>query len=141
MITFIHEFSAYIKPKQTIIDVGLWSNKVVFSSNLTKTDILSACPQVANIATRVLPQGKCVLPTEMKKYEKERNIYPLEDIDRKIEHTRLILGAGTIQPRKGIDIFVSVAERMQEYCRNNRVRFVWIGSGYNPEWDYNVRSG
>ena len=35
-ITLIHEFSSYIRPKSEVSTVGLWSNILVFSTELTK---------------------------------------------------------------------------------------------------------
>ena len=56
VITSIHEFSAYIRPIGSLKNVGLWSSKLIFSSPLTKDDLLSDCKELKNIYTHVLPQ-------------------------------------------------------------------------------------
>ena len=50
----------------------------------------------------------------------------------------LVLGAGEIQPRKGVDIFIAVARQIKKICPQIKVKFAWIGSGYKPEEDFNV---
>ena len=49
VITSIHEFSAYIRPIGSLKNVGLWSSKLIFSSPLTKDDLLSDCKELKNI--------------------------------------------------------------------------------------------
>ena len=39
-ITLIHEFGAYIRPIQLIEDISLWTSQFVFSSQLTKNDLI-----------------------------------------------------------------------------------------------------
>ena len=137
--TLIHEFSAYIRPKSVLDDVALWSNKLVFSSELTKKDILDVFPQIKDADIAILPQGKCknIGQTEDKSqlYQDDEARKFLEGIS---EDTILVLGAGQIQPRKGIDIFVGVASRLNKLNPDRDIQFVWIGGGYDPENDFNV---
>ena len=39
-ITLVHEFSSYIRPESVVNTIGLWSNKIVFSTELTKNDLM-----------------------------------------------------------------------------------------------------
>ena len=41
VITLIHEFSSNIRPSSVVNDIALWSNKVIFSSELTKEYIVN----------------------------------------------------------------------------------------------------
>ena len=50
----------------------------------------------------------------------------------------LIIGAGAIQPRKGVDLFISVAAKIKKGIKNQSVIFAWIGAGYDPINDFNV---
>ena len=50
----------------------------------------------------------------------------------------LILGAGEIQPRKGVDIYISVAAKIKKYGCKKNIHFAWIGAGYDPDNDFNV---
>lgn len=47
---------------------------------------------------------------------------------------RIILGAGYVQIRKGVDIFVQTAAFVRDR-HDEDVRFIWVGSGYRPEAD------
>ena len=49
--------------------------------------------------------------------------------------TVVILGAGLVRLRKGVDLFIACARRVAEMMPKRRFRFVWIGDGFNPEQD------
>lgn len=138
--TLIHEFSAYIRPIGILDNVAKWSNRVVFSSPLTRDDILNSCPQLNNASIKVLPQGPCKRPGNsnqaMLENEKIGDAWNfLENLD---SNSILILAAGAIQPRKGVDLFISVADELRKNCKNMPLQFAWIGSGYDPLHDFNV---
>ncbi|NEZ63178.1 glycosyltransferase [Leptolyngbyaceae cyanobacterium CCMR0082] len=44
------------------------------------------------------------------------------------EDTFLVLGCGSIHPRKGTDIFVQVAQQVMRYPDTGHVKFIWIGA-------------
>ncbi len=140
-ITLIHEFSAYIRPLELIDNISIWSSKIIFSSPLTKNDMLKKCPHLKEAQIEVLPQGPCKRPLEQKhpnhtrKSKTDEAWQFLKDIDK---HSLLILGAGEIQPRKGVDLFISVADQIKQLYRKKSIFFVWIGAGYDPEFDFNV---
>ena len=52
--------------------------------------------------------------------------------------TVVILGAGLVRLRKGVDLFIACARRVAEMMPKRRFRFVWIGDGFNPEQDVRV---
>lgn len=43
------------------------------------------------------------------------------------QHSKLILGCGSIEARKGTDIFLKVAERVLSRCHDWPIHFVWVG--------------
>ena len=47
----------------------------------------------------------------------------------------IVLGVGTVQLRKGVDLFIECAARVVHAPDGNRCRFVWIGNGYDPDND------
>nr|WP_285292851.1 rhamnan synthesis F family protein [Aureimonas altamirensis] len=47
----------------------------------------------------------------------------------------LVLGAGTVQYRKGIDLFIATAAAVRRMNSETPIRFIWIGDGFNPEGD------
>ncbi|NEP59500.1 MAG: glycosyltransferase [Symploca sp. SIO2G7] len=44
------------------------------------------------------------------------------------EDTFLVLGCGSIHPRKGTDIFIQVAQQVMRYPNTKHVKFIWIGA-------------
>jgi hypothetical protein len=51
------------------------------------------------------------------------------------ENTVVILGAGSVQLRKGVDIFLACAARVVSLHPENPFRFVWVGHGFDPDLD------
>ena len=47
----------------------------------------------------------------------------------------VVLGLGTVQVRKGVDLFLSTAASARRLAPQVRFRFVWIGDGYDPVRD------
>ena len=43
---------------------------------------------------------------------------------------------GTVQIRKGVDLFIDCARRIRESAPDIPIRFAWIGKGYDPENDH-----
>ena len=140
VITLVHEFSAYIRPIELLSNVGLWSNRLIFSSKLTSDDLMKQNPQLKRTQNEILPQGYCkevLLATTQSRQEKTE-----DEATKYLEELKsddiLILGAGQIQPRKGLDLFVSVAFYIKERFPNQTIKFAWIGDGYDPTNDFNV---
>jgi hypothetical protein len=50
----------------------------------------------------------------------------------------LIIGAGVVQPRKGVDLFIAVADQLRSHCPGVPLQFAWIGSDYAPLYDFSV---
>ncbi len=139
-IALIHEFSAYIRPLDQLNDIGKWSRRVVFSSPLTRDDLLERCPQLQQAAFDVLPQGPCSRPDrpgrQQASVKGSRCAQKfINDLDNS---TLLVLGAGEIQPRKGVDLFIAMADQVRKECPDLPIQFAWIGSGYDPVYDFNV---
>ena len=47
----------------------------------------------------------------------------------------VVLGAGSVHLRKGVDLFIEVAARVVSAPRGRNCRFVWFGHGYDPDGD------
>ena len=87
----------------------------------------------------VLPQGICVAPPSSTAQKPEAN--EREQIRFHLrptgwpKDTVVILGAGSVHLRKGVDLFIACAKRVLEMAPKQRFRFVWIGDGFDPEHD------
>ena len=139
-LSLVHEFVTYIKPLDVFSEVGLWSSRVVCSTPLTWNDIVRSCPHLTDVQVSVLPQGRCQVPASAAAESNRASPKPLNDaatafLNRLSEQTHLVLGAGAVQPRKGIDLFIAVAEQIRRDAPELDVQFAWIGSGYDPDHD------
>ena len=142
-LLLLHEFTTYIKPLEVFSEIGLWSSRVVCSTPLTWNDVVRQCSHLADVPVEVLPQGRCQLPTS-REASSQPTAAPAAESDaarflRQLPPgTLLVLGAGAVQPRKGVDLFISVADQIVLQAPELNVQFAWIGSGYDPEHDFEV---
>jgi len=137
-VALMHEFASYTLPKTAFTEAMTAADYTVFSTNLTldsayETTGLSQTPFV-----RVLPQGKCEVPSaietsDVRKKERAKLKAQLRPVGT--ENDFLILGAGTVQIRKGLDLFIEVARKVFASPQGSTARFVWIGPGYDVETD------
>ena len=139
-VTLIHEFAAYIRPKGAFLDALLWLTEIVFSTEIT---FESTRAELAHIedwpSVRIFPQGRCTIPTlevDTQRLSNERArvvraLRPSGYGDRKF----IVLGAGTVQFRKGVDIFIQCAAHVLSQIGADSARFVWIGGGFDPDQD------
>jgi glycosyltransferase involved in cell wall biosynthesis len=138
-VTLIHEFASwYPRYHQVFKDACLWSGELVFSSNATLEDALSEYPYLSGLAARILPQGRCVMPSaEFTPGELEAERARLRRLMRPPdkEDAIVVLGAGFVQYRKGVDIFIDCAARVLQSPGGENCHFVWIGRGFDPEHD------
>lgn len=138
VVALMHEFASNTLPKTAFTEVMSTADYTVFSTALTlesacETTGLSPTPNV-----RVIPQGKCDIPSVRgKSAAREAERAKLKSLIRPSgsEDDFIVLGAGTIQIRKGVDLFIEVARTVSADLRGRKIRFVWIGQGYDPEKD------
>ena len=137
-MALIHEFAEYTLPPGRMTGVIESVDRVVTPAALIQQSVMAELAKTrsgtaSNI--RVRPQG-CLpeLPQDDAEPDMTR-----EQILAFIEGTgarppRIVLGAGYVQMRKGVDLFVQTAAELRRLCGED-VRFVWVGDGYNPAGD------
>lgn len=138
-ISLIHEFAAYIRPRTTIQNAMLWATQTIFSADITLDSAIQVLPELTSCELPVLAQGKSIIPGEVhdpahieaEKAMLQKIIRP----DGPEDDTIVILGAGWVQIRKGVDLFIECATRVINSPIGHKCRFVWIGNNYNPEKD------
>ena len=137
-ITLIHEFAAYTRPRSAFRDVLTWSADTVFSAPVILQDATSSYPDIANAITHILPQGRCELPDVVldqarHQADAKRLVRAMRPANNK--NCVVVLGAGYVQLRKGVDLFIACATEVMKASEGDHVHFVWIGKGYDPERD------
>ena len=132
-LALLHEFPAYTRPVQACTEVLLWADAVVFSSSLTRNETLAIGAPGGRAPVHVAAQGRCRPPTAAG----PASVWEWPELKRwRAQHggrtPQVVLGAGAVQPRKGVDLFIAVAAALAD---RSDLLFIWIGSGYDPEHD------
>ena len=138
IVNLIHEFAAYTRPVTRIQEACFYAGLNVFPACLVQENALQNCPDILPETTCVLPQGLCTIPESEKKAADQR-------MEREVIRTALrppgwedavvVVGMGAVQIRKGVDLFFSCAAKVLERNPDRKIRFVWIGEGYDPDRD------
>jgi glycosyltransferase involved in cell wall biosynthesis/SAM-dependent methyltransferase len=135
-VSLIHEFSAYTRPRSAIPDVLSLSTATVFSTKVTLENAVADFWLYPGTSIHVESQGKSVVPAGQGVADEasEEKIWLMSNL-RPQGGTRkfLIIGAGSVQIRKGVDLFIECAAIMKDQPEGGRFQFVWIGDGYDPE--------
>ncbi|MNJ13177.1 glycosyltransferase [Pseudomonas alkylphenolica] len=138
-VSLIHEFAVYTRPRSAIQNALLWASQTVFSSDVTLDSAVQVLPQLNDCSIPVLAQGKSTVPAEAQDEaqvdaERLRLQHAMRPQDQDAD-TIIILGAGRVQVRKGVDIFIECATRVINSPIGHKCRFVWIGDNYDPATD------
>ena len=131
-ICLVHEFATYLREKNAISEAFLWANEVVFSAPLVYKSAANHCVALQKRAPVILPQGQCTIPQtndDTKKSVREGSL-GIKTLFRPVnipDETVVILGIGSVELRKGVDIFLGCAARVRTLCPTTPFRFVWVG--------------
>ncbi|HEY2347292.1 MAG TPA: rhamnan synthesis F family protein [Xanthomonadaceae bacterium] len=138
-VSLIHEFAAYTRPRNGFPEAVWWATRTVFSAALTRDSAMAEFPEFADADFAIVPQGRCTLTTEAADPAEQavEDTYLLNRLrpDGLRDDTVLVIGAGSVQHRKGVDLFIQCAARVQQAAGATRYRFAWIGHGYDPQTD------
>jgi len=138
-VALFHEFASYTLPKSAFTDSFYLADEIVFSTELTLQNALEQTSFVRTPRFHVLAQGRCVVPRRetgevLRQNERDLLAARLRP-DAAKSSGFLVIGAGTVQIRKGVDLFIDVARRVLSMKEGENARFAWIGGGYYPDRD------
>lgn len=129
-ILLIHEFLAYT-PHFHFNQALLWASSVVFSSTITQKNAINDTTQASIKLSQVIPQGKSIIPFDGKT---QNNNNTLANYINGFETKPfIVLGAGTVEYRKGLDLFIATAGEIKRLNPSANILMLWIGKGYAPE--------
>ena len=138
-VALLHEFAAYTRPATAFRDAFFWSSEVVFSTRVTLENAHAELPDLPEGVAHVLPQGRCLVPVEGLSEDQleaeQRRIRRLMRPGGADDQAIVVLGAGSVHIRKGVDLFIQCAARAILEAPEVDYRFVWMGGGYEPLWD------
>ena len=136
-VLLIHEFFAYVRPREDFVAAMSHAAAVVFSARLVQRNALTERTRPVVEASHVLAQGKCVIPAGASAgLGAAAELAAIEAFVRRGGRKRFfVLGAGTVEYRKGVDLFVATAAEVRRQGPNADVAMLWIGYGFDPERD------
>jgi len=138
-VALVHEFAAYTRPLLKMRDVLDWASHIVFPAHIVAQSSYDAFPGFARRrGVHVLAQGSVDHPEshdedtakQRQDHELARALRPDPTAD-----TFVVLGAGSVHIRKGVDAFLATAATAKRLAPGQTFRFVWIGDGYDPIGD------
>jgi glycosyltransferase involved in cell wall biosynthesis len=127
VIALVHEFASYLTKGEMGRALG-WATQTVFSAERVLESVRIEYPSIDNYRIHIAPQGPSELPEATPK-EAAVSRQSLEALIRPPgwEDAFLVLGCGTVVPRKGVDLFIDAATAVARAKPSRRIRFVWIG--------------
>ena len=136
-ITLLHEFAEYTRPQVKVAGPASCADAVVTPAEIVKQSFVEQNKVYYNGSPRnvlVRHQGRVELPrrsksekVDVKKLEKR---FGIEGKKR----PKIVMGAGYVQPRKGVDLFIQTAVALRAMTDDD-YKFVWVGGGWNPKDD------
>ena len=142
ILSLIHEFAEYTKPKDKMLNTILYANKVILPATIIQDSILDQISKEFHIKSKpinieICPQGK--LPYLVKTYgNNDDEVTLLKKLNITAEHKEniaIIVASGYAQIRKGLDLFLYTARYIKQIYKKE-CRFVWVGDGFDPERDF-----
>ena len=136
-VGLVHEFAEYTLPPGRMSDMVEAMDRVITPASLIRDSV-----QAELLATRsgpanhisVRPQGFLPgLPADPAAEDLTRDEI-LALVGAEEGRARIVLGAGFVQMRKGVDLFVQTAAVVRKLW-GEEVRFIWVGDGYHPRAD------
>jgi len=135
-VLLIHEFFTYTRPREEFVAAMRHAAAVVFSARIVQRNAMNERTRPVVDASHVLAQGKCVIPAGVQTgVAPAIELAAIEAFVRRGDRKFLVLGAGTVQYRKGVDLFVATAAEVRRLGRDADVAMLWIGHGFDPERD------
>jgi glycosyltransferase involved in cell wall biosynthesis len=136
-IALAHEFATYTRPI-AMRNVLEWATHVVFPSQIVAQSSYHAYPGLEQRpGIHILAQGPNG-PPPLQSVQNDPKLAGEELLDilrpKGAENAFLVLGAGTVEYRKGVDLFICAAGAVRNIRPDIHFRFVWIGDD-DPKHD------
>jgi glycosyltransferase involved in cell wall biosynthesis len=126
-IHLIHEFSLRDEEINGLISSTQHASCTVFSSEFQLQSSIRKVQIMNSPNTRIIPQG-IIAPSLQNSGKKSHRSIPVKRKENQGEI--LILGAGKVDYRKGVDLFLDCAKKTIESSPNTNIKFAWIGDGW-----------
>lgn len=139
-LLLVHEYGTYVWPAKSLRQALDTATEVVFPAASVARSSLEVHPVLAQRGFHVIAQGMSEVPAEerveaLATPEQPANPH-LQDLQRRHEEGQFIVtGAGSVNLRKGVDVFIAVAADVKRLAAGRPIHFLWVGDGYKPADD------
>lgn len=138
-VSLVHEYSEYYW-KGRILHTSYFADRVIVPAQTIMNSMIREYRELDKVFVlpnhiRIRPQGRLpFIP------EGHGTLDSVKELKRAIgvkdnETVKIVLGAGYVQIRKGVDLFLMTAKYVKEKYKG-KVKFVWVGAGYEPDTDF-----
>ncbi|MGO8944857.1 MAG: glycosyltransferase family 4 protein [Syntrophobacteraceae bacterium] len=129
-ILLVHEFLSMWRGVD-MAKVFKYADQMVFPARLVWEGAVEFFPPMGGRPANIITQGPSRIPREWLEGEAADNegkriaevMRPLGEDDNRV----VVIGCGTVDIHKGVDLFISVASALQARSPSRRFRFVWVG--------------
>ncbi len=129
-VLLVHEFISFLR-ELDMAKVVTFAGQMVFSARPVWEDAVEVFPPLAGRPANIITQGPSRIPREWLSCEPANDEYErMASVMRPLgadDNLVVVAGCGTIEFRKGVDLFISVASALQARSPSRRFRFVWVG--------------
>ena len=122
----IHELSGTIKAynaEEKARNISIYSDTIIFPSKYVKDEFKDIVDKNIENKSKIIPQGVF----NNKREYKDKKICT-KDLKEKLnisQNSKIVLGVGYGDKRKGIDLFIDIANEISK--KNKNIYFIWIG--------------
>jgi hypothetical protein len=134
-LLLMHEFGSYVQPLDSLQRALDLSTEIVFPAPIVARSTTEVHPPLLDRTVRIQPQGMSIIPSgnTTKKLPPRKQMRMLTEA--RANGAFIVIGAGTVVIRKGVDLFISIAADLRRLAPARPVHFLWIGHGYLPNQD------
>ena len=126
-VALVHEFASYTRPLSKLSNVFDWASDVVFPAEIVLASSYRFFPTLRERrGVHVFSQGRVDPP---------QGAAAAASLPWTADDRFTVLMIGTVQVRKGPDLFLSIAALVRRMAPDVAFHFVWIGDGYDPLGD------
>lgn len=141
VVALVHEFATSVRPAGILAGLYATISEIVFSAPIVAESMRREYADLVARDARVIPQGPSLLPAGgTPPAPARRTPHGTDGVDADLPErdaadllaeldpgTVLVLGAGTIAPRKGVEFFLQAADQARRVAPDAPIAFAWIG--------------
>ena len=135
-VALLVEFCSNVRPAGTLQPIFEHASKIMFEAQIVAESALADYPLFEPRRYAVMPQGSSRLPPSnaggADKQPSKDDFSALPAADGSL----FVVGMGTINPRKGVDVFIAAAASIRRRRPSLAIKFAWVGRGYRYEQEY-----